>query len=134
MRIPALALLVLAGPGKIHALEVYRWTDEDGQVHFSDRARQGRNAELTDVTPASGKATPDQASGLRAAEQRLLKRARQREKKLVQARRHSVSKHAAGKSRCAVARNRYDRAKIKSGAAKSPLVKSYYDKMRERCR
>ena len=134
MRIPALVLLVLAGADKIHALEVYRWTDEGGQVHYSDRARQGRNAESVDVTPASGNAAPYQASGLRAAERRLLELAGRREKALRQSRRHSVSKYAAGKSRCAAARGRYDRAKIKPGAARSLQVKKFYAMMRELCR
>ena len=134
MLIPAVALIALTGPCKSRAEVMYKWLDDNGQVHFSDRAPQDRKTEKTDIRSSSGKGNPGITTGLRGSERRLLDTSRRRENKIIQARRRSVSKHAAGKSRCATARDRYDRAKRKPGAAKSALVRSYFDEMRERCR
>ncbi|MGB5439473.1 MAG: DUF4124 domain-containing protein [Gammaproteobacteria bacterium] len=128
------ALVVLVVPLKTLAEEVYSWTGDDGQVHFSDRAPQHGQAEINTITPASGKASPYSERGLRAAEHKLLEQSRRREKQGMQARRLFVSRHAAVKSSCSDARLRYDQAKRKPGAAKSPRVKVYYEQMRERCR
>ena len=132
--IPAVALIVLAGPGKTCAEVMHKWIDDDGQLHFSDRAPHGRKSEKTDIRSSSGKGNPGKTSGLRIAERQLLGESRHHEKEIMQARHRSVSKHAAGKSSCRTARNRYDRAKRKPGAAKSVLVKRYFEEMRELCR
>lgn len=134
MLIPAVALIVLADPGKTCAEMMHKWFDDDGQVHFSDRAPNGRESETTDITSSSGKGNPGNTGGLRKTERQLLGMSRRREKEIMQARRRSVGKHAAGKSRCSTATNRYDRAKRKPGAAKSLLVKRYFEEMRELCR
>ena len=132
--IPVAALIVLAVADKTIAADVYQWADENGQIHFSDRAPQRGKSEIKTVTPASGKAPATRVSGLRNAEHRLLQQSRRREKKQLQARRRSVRKHAAGQSDCKAARLNYDRAKRKPGGAKSPRVRRYYDEMRELCR
>ena len=132
--IPAVAFIVLAGPDKACAEVMHKWFDENGQVHFSDRAPNDRESETTDITSSSGKGKPGNTAGLRKAERQLLGVSRRREKGVKQARRRSVSKHAAGKSSCRTARNRYDRAKRKPGAAKSVLVRRYLKEMRELCR
>jgi Domain of unknown function (DUF4124) len=132
--IPAAALIVLAGPGKACAEVMHKWFDEYGQVHFSDRAPNGRESETTDITSSSGKGNPGNTGGLREAERQLLGASRRHEKEIKQARRRSASKHAAGKSSCMSARNRYDRAKRKPGAAKSVLARRYFEEMRELCR
>ena len=132
--IPVVALIVLAGPGKTCAEVMHKWFDDDGQLHFSDRAPHGRKSETTDITSSSGKGNPGNTGSLRKAERQLLGVSRRHEKEIKQARRRSASKHAAAKSGCSTARNRYDRAKRKPGAAKSVLVKRYFEEMRELCR
>ena len=132
--IPAVALIALTGPGKACAEVMHKWFDENGQVHFSDRAPNGRESETADITSSSGSGNSYNAGGLREAERQLLEASRRHEKETKQARRRSVSKHAAEKSSCTTARNRYDRAKRKPGAAKSVLVRRYFDEMRELCR
>jgi len=134
MLIPAVVFVVLTGPGKACAEVMHKWFDDAGQVHFSDRAPNDRESEITDITSSSGKGNPGNTGGLRETERRLLGESMRREKKIMQARQRSMSKHAAEKSRCGTATNRYDRAKRKPGAAKSRLVKKYFDNMRALCR
>jgi len=130
----AIALIALAGSCKSRAEVMYKWLDDDGQVHFSDRAPLDRKAEKTAVRSSSGEEKPGITTGLRDRERRLLGLSRERENKILQARRRSVRKHAAVEARCTTARDRYDRAKRKPGAAKSPLVRDYYEEMQELCR
>ena len=132
--IPAVAFIVLAGSGKACAEVMHKWFDENGQLHFSDRAPISHKSETTDITSSSGKGNPGNTAGLRKAERQLLGVSRRREKEIKQARRRSDSKHAAEKSSCRTARNRYDRAKRKPGSAKSVLVRRYFEEMRELCR
>ena len=135
--IPAAALLVLAFSREPPAEELYKWRDEDGQLHFSDHAPPGaaaNNTEKLDVRSSSGRGEQETATSLRAGERRLLEAARQREDKILQARRRSVSKYRAEQSRCRAARDRYDRAKRKPGAADSHYVRNYHRKVMELCR
>jgi hypothetical protein len=134
MLIPVAALIALAGSCQSRAELMYKWLDADGQVHFSDRAPQDRKTEKTDVRSSSGQGNSGITTGLRDGERQLLGLSREREKEIQQARRRSVSKHAAGKSRCTTARDRYDREKRKPGAAKSLLVRNYFEEMQELCR
>jgi len=130
----AVVLIILVCPVKTRAEVMHKWFDENGQVHFSDRAPHGRESETTDIRSSSGKGNPGNTAGLRETERQLLGASSRREKEIKQARRRSVSKHAAAKSGCSTARNRYDRAKRKPGTAKSMLVRRYFDEMRELCR
>ena len=129
-----ISTVVLMAPGNSFAKSVYKWLDDDGQVHFSDRAPQGRQAEITGRISSSGKAHPYRASGLRDTERHLLDVSRRRENKVLQDRQRFVSKHTAVKASCRKARARYDKEKRKPGAAKSKLVKIHYEEMRELCR
>lgn len=129
-----LSLITVIGPGQVSSEVMYKWLDADGKVHFSDRAPPGNQSETTVIRSSSGKGKPGNSPGLRPAERELLGLSRQREHEIRQARRRSVSKHAAGKSRCRAARNRYDDAKRKPGAASSALVKRYFEEMRTLCR
>lgn len=65
----ALALLLLLASASAGA-EIYKWTDENGRVHFGDGAAgAGKPAET--VTPRPGKgATPAPAIGDEAAQER----------------------------------------------------------------
>jgi hypothetical protein len=69
--IPAAVFIVLAGPGKACAEVMHKWFDEYEQVHFSDRAPNGRESETTDITSSSGKGNPGNTGGLREAERQL---------------------------------------------------------------
>ena len=129
-----ISTVVLMAPGNSFAKAVYKWLDDDGQVHFSDRAPQGRQAEITRSISSSGNARPYRASGLRDTERHLLDISRRRENKVLQDRQRFVSKYTAVKFSCRKARERYDREKRKLGAAKSKLVKIHYEEMRELCR
>jgi hypothetical protein len=62
----------VAAPG--FAAEVYKWTDENGVIHFSDRKPVDRTAEVQDVPedapPAEADASDVSESGPSAAQQR----------------------------------------------------------------
>ena len=69
------ALLIAAGlPGALFAAEVYKWTDEDGVVHFSDQQPMGRDAQVENLRedpPASEfDPYPEAEAGSSAAQQR----------------------------------------------------------------
>ena len=130
----AVVLIILVSPEKTRAEMMHKWLDENGQLHFSDRAPHGRQSETTDIRSSSGKGNPGKTDGLRETERQLLGASSRRDKEIKQARRRSLSKHAAGQSSCRTARKRYDRAKRKPGAAKSVLVRRYFEEMRELCR
>ena len=55
----ACALLVLSGPA---AAQVYKWTDENGKVHYGDKP-QGAKAVTTIATPAAGTQPAGAAAG-----------------------------------------------------------------------
>lgn len=71
--LPLLALMVfVVQVGAVAAAEVYRWTDDNGQVHFSQRPPP-RDAERLDVPGgAPGPAADPEAAARRARQQRLL--------------------------------------------------------------
>jgi hypothetical protein len=71
----AAALLIAAGvPGALFAAEVYKWTDEDGVVHFSDQEPVGRDAQVENLRedpPApESDPYPEAEAGSSAAQQR----------------------------------------------------------------
>ena len=65
------ALALLAATAAVHA-EVYKWTDANGQVHYSDQPQGSDNAPIVTpgVTPGSAPASP--AGGTAAEQQRKL--------------------------------------------------------------
>jgi hypothetical protein len=50
----ALALAGVLGAAPALSTEIYRWVDQDGAVHFSDRPPQGRPVERIEVRPPMG--------------------------------------------------------------------------------
>lgn len=48
-RLLLVALIALMTPALASANSVYRWTDEDGNVHFGDREPSGRSADRVSV-------------------------------------------------------------------------------------
>jgi hypothetical protein len=50
----ALALVGVLGAAPALGTEIYRWVDEEGAVHFSDRPPQGRPMERIEVQPPMG--------------------------------------------------------------------------------
>ena len=73
------SLLVSASPALL-AQQMYKWTDENGVVHFSETPPPEQQAEVTDIppgaapmgqqAPASGEAEDLPAAGTSAAQQR----------------------------------------------------------------
>lgn len=57
----ALACLIILG-GQLQCADaaIYRWTDEHGQVHFSDKAPANENAEKATLGNMSGYQPPDE--------------------------------------------------------------------------
>lgn len=72
----ALALLASLLPATLNAAQVYRWTDENGQVHFSsnppvDKLKQAENYDvktLPPATPVPGAANKDAPAAGKPAE------------------------------------------------------------------
>ena len=66
----------------LHAGGVYKWTDENGQLHFTDKPPIGKQAQTKDVRPASGDAPADDAgsSGLRTGELQRLNQVQQQDR------------------------------------------------------
>jgi hypothetical protein len=50
-----LAALVSAGQADAQGKKMYRWTDEDGVVHYSDTPPDNREAEVSDLPSAEAK-------------------------------------------------------------------------------
>ncbi|SFR86657.1 protein of unknown function [Marinobacter daqiaonensis] len=60
-----LILLVLFGlmlPSLVAAASVYRWTDENGVVHYGDREPSGRSAEKVSVKSGTSRSSEERAS------------------------------------------------------------------------
>ena len=86
------ATLVLAATDAMGSDNVYRWVDEDGNVHFGDRPPEQSNAEKIDVQTAPGNAAqpavdttstndpPQPSYAQKQREERALKRRENAEK------------------------------------------------------
>jgi hypothetical protein len=77
------------------ARSIYRWTDRQGQVHFSDHAP---DSELTANELRQPDAAHNSSAGLRATETELLQQIQQRakqQKQLAQSRRLKASREQA---------------------------------------
>ncbi|WP_297526740.1 DUF4124 domain-containing protein [Thiohalobacter sp.] len=95
-----LILAVLAGSAAVRA-EVYRWVDENGEVHFSDRPRSGANTVRVPKAPASA---PSDAG--RAERQRRLLEAWQAERlRKQEAERRAEDQARLRRRNCAIARD-----------------------------
>ena len=125
----------------LNAAGVYKWTDENGQLHFTDKPPPGRTVQHQEVKPASGDGNPSTAGGLRSGERDLLRRANTRDsaqqKALQTERRNSTQELAAKKRACERARERYNTElkKPKSeGAYHKEWARDYYKDMQEACK
>jgi len=95
-----LVVTTLLATGAAQA-EVYRWVDENGEVHFSDRPRSGANTVRVPKAPASA---PSDAG--RAERQRRLLEAWQAERLRKQEAKSRAEEQARERRRnCAIARD-----------------------------
>ena len=62
--------------------EIYKWVDENGQVHFGDRVPENKAGEKMDI-PETTNASKPTSAGDRAAEQKRMSDYRERQKKLL---------------------------------------------------
>ncbi len=114
-----LPLLMLLSAAPL-AAEIYRWTDDDGTVHFGDRPRQ--HAESVEIRPASGsgKAGRDETSADGSGErervrQRLLQSFEEEREQRKQAEQQAKKETEERARRCADARNKLYRYEHASG-------------------
>ncbi|MGD9264679.1 MAG: DUF4124 domain-containing protein [Lysobacterales bacterium] len=103
----ALAILVSGG---LAASEVYRWVDEDGVVHFGDRAEGIPNAEVVDVPSKPSRRTdappPTTPADPQAEAENEPSYAQQRRDARAEARRKAAEERQQIEASCAVARER----------------------------
>ncbi len=85
--------------------QVYRWVDEEGNVHFTDQPPPGKNAEHVEV-----KVTKSDVSNQQIAEQRReqLKALESSRKELAKSRATTAADKRDRKQKCAAARERSD--------------------------
>ena len=95
------SLLLLLTP--VASAEVYRWVDENGQVHFEDRSKaQAESGVRKYSTPLDASETPEQ----RMEKTRKLLNAYQAERRQTRdAKEEKKKKQAALKRKCMVARD-----------------------------
>lgn len=101
---PHLALIVLLSLGlAVPALaDVYRWTDEDGRVHYGDQPPPGIDGEQVDLDVQPAGAGPPDFDTVR---ERLDERHRQRREQRDQARREREAERTR-EEQCVAARDR----------------------------
>lgn len=102
-------LLLASFLGGAMAAEVYKWTDEQGRVHYGDKPpEQGARSVDVDPGPASGSPLPSDAE--RRDKTRRLLRAYEEERRIKQQReQRQEAKAAERRKRCAWARDRLRR-------------------------
>ena len=106
--LPVLALL-LAGPAQ--AAEVFRWTDDRGNVHYGDRPPPGRG-ESVQLPPAAATTAPEESDGLsarRATQQKLLKIYSEERLERAEARRREAALREERQRNCLQARATLER-------------------------
>ena len=106
-KILTLTLLLAVVPGVAMSASVYKWTDENGVIHFGDQQPTGSNAERVDVR--SGTSTS--ASGNRQSPQERLQNIQERQSDEAEQRKESAVEEARRKQReanCATARSNLD--------------------------
>ncbi len=104
--IPALVLVTLSA-----SAEVYKWVDEDGQVHYGDEPPKASiEQQRLDIPSLSTDSKP--ANGLRPSEVRALK-AIEKRKKLQKKKRKAKEKEEKKQKREAEKKAKYHRKKCK---------------------
>ena len=130
------ALLVIgasAYPGRL-----FRWVDDSGQVHYSDRKPMGEIAQEKHVRSASGEGGDNAMTGIRPEERQLLNAAARSRTGLKRARIETARRRQADKAACDRAREKYKMESHRTGSDsshyKSSFLKGLYKEMREVCR
>lgn len=102
-------LLLFSMTGTAVSAEVYKWVDEQGQVHYGDKApEQGASSLQVDPGPAADTPPPDEAE--RREKRHRLLRAYEQERQIKQQReQEQTAREAERKKRCAWARDRLRR-------------------------
>ncbi len=106
-KILTLTILMAAVPGVAMSASVYKWTDENGVIHFGDRQPTGAKAEVVNVR--SGTST-DASDGRQSPQERLQSRQEQQAGEAEQ-RQETAAEEARRKQReanCATARSNLD--------------------------
>nr|WP_297403896.1 DUF4124 domain-containing protein [uncultured Marinobacter sp.] len=106
-KILTLTLLMAMAPAIATSASVYKWTDENGVIHFGDRQPTGMAAEKLNVR--SG--TSSEASGGRSAPQERLKKMEEQQKTRKEKELETAAEEARRKQReanCATARSNLD--------------------------
>lgn len=80
-RILMLTLVMAAAPGVAMSASVYKWTDENGVIHFGDRQPNGKQAEKVSVrtgkTQASDSSRPTPQERLNSLEEQQAEQSKQ---------------------------------------------------------
>jgi hypothetical protein len=102
------AALAIAATGGLAAGEVYRWVDEDGVVHFGDRAEGIPGAEVVNVPsgPAAPAEAPPPATPAAQQAEDGPSYAQQRREERAEARREAAEERQQLEAVCAQARSR----------------------------
>ena len=118
-----LLLISFCTPG--HA-EIYKWVDENGNMHFSDSPHEEKEVETLNLEPAVtiGTVTPQSADHLFQKDfSKSQNKQRQRENKAEQRR----NKKAALQKACSDAKQELIDAKVRRTSASSSTAKRYYN-------
>lgn len=130
-------IVMLLGLQSVLADKLYRWIDEDGQVHFSDRRPVGHSDEMDMSINSSGSNTSGNYSGLRPGETRWLKKYEKREAERRNRRKAAYRAFTASNERCLRSRGRYQKAlhdSIAGDEDERERVKEFYLTMKADCR
>lgn len=90
----ALALGLLAAPAAGGTSELYRWTDEDGNVHYSDSLPANRAPDARDVYDRAGRHL-ERVDAALSEQERALQRERQRQERETEALRRQRAQEQA---------------------------------------
>jgi hypothetical protein len=103
MRVAAFLILLVAASLTAMASEVYKWVDEEGNVHYSDTPPENVESERVqvDVAPPRGDASAERV--LERAEQTRERLAAERDARAA-AEEAEAERHAADRQRCVFAR------------------------------
>ena len=128
MRIAAFIVLLLAGSLVAADSEVYKWVDEEGNVHYSDTPPENVESEEVqiDVAPAAGDGSTE----------RLLERAEQSRARLAAEREARAAEKEAGKAQQAADSQRcvYARQQMISLQQQLPVYRDETGKLRTKSR
>jgi len=102
-----LAVALLFGASSLHA-EIYKWTDENGKVHYSDKKPENKQ-KVAEVKVRTGKGTPNPNS----AKQEIKDKESQLNDKATKLSQKEQKKGKASKSQCATVRENL--SKIQTG-------------------